>query len=73
MVTNRCQTAWVAPTPGDQGGGGFSESATFGEPGTLEVHFRLGTRSDLHFKLARGGHCVIDYRIGVGHFVNNTI
>ena len=54
----RCQTAWVAPSPGDPGG---ADGGTFGLPPTLEVHFRLGTGSDLHFKLARGDHCVIDY------------
>ena len=54
----RCQTAWVAPSPGDPGG---ADVGTFGVPSTLGVHFRLGTRSDLHFKLARGDHCVIDY------------
>ena len=64
---NRCQTAWLAPRPGDPG---VADGATFGVPPTLEVHFRLGTGSDLYVTLAKGDHCVIDYIISVHHIVN---
>ena len=66
-VPQRCQTAWLAPGPRDPGG---ADGATFGVPPTLEVHFRLGTGSDLYLTLARGDHCVIDYIISVHHIVN---
>ena len=40
---------------------GHPESGTFGGVGTLEDDFRLGTRSDLYFNIARGNNCVLDH------------